>query len=318
LDSVHNAPRILIVGAGALGQVFSSIFEPTSSIAFLVKPAHESRIKNGFVVYQLTRSDAPIAKRVTPPIVLTNAVQAAAISWDQVWLCVHSTAFEQNWLRSLRDNIGSTTIVTVGQGLGDRATLEQQWPKEQIVQVVPSLFAYYAPLAKEVLPEPGVAYWSPPKSALEVSGVQDCALAVVDVLQQGGAAAKYVGAKNNGETVAALTMPFIIMLETCGWSIRALKDNLRGAAKAAREATRIVAIVQKKKAPSLLATSTITSWLALSILPRLAPFNLEDYARVHFAKIGPQTRQMLDAWIKEGSTRELPIKALMALRSRMR
>jgi hypothetical protein len=81
------------------------------------------------------------------------------------------------------------------QGLGDRATLEQQWPKGQIVQVVPSLFAYCAPVAKEVLPEPGVAYWSPPRSVLEVSGVQDCALAVVEALQRAGAAAKYTGTK---------------------------------------------------------------------------------------------------------------------------
>jgi hypothetical protein len=184
--------------------------------------------------------------------------------------------------------------------------------------VVPSLFAYYAPLAKEVLPEPGVAYWSPPRSVLEVSGAQDRALAVVEVLQQAGAAAKYAGTKSTGETVAALTMPFIMMLETCDWSIRALKAHLRGATKAAREAVRIVAKVLEKKETSLLATSTITSWLALSILPRLAPFNLENYARAHFAKIGPQTCQMLDGWIKEGVTRELPIEALMALRSRLR
>ncbi|MFQ6230501.1 ketopantoate reductase family protein [Nocardia sp. NPDC002869] len=159
--------RILVVGDGALGQVFGlRLGLGGAAVNYLVKPGRSGWGGIGRTLYRLRRFGGPVAERLRPEGVHAETPDG---SWDMVWLCVSSPALRGSWLPGLRDAVGDATVVTIGQGLHDREVLERVWPAERIVQVVPSLFAYSAPLTGEV-PAPGIAYWVPPGSALKVLG----------------------------------------------------------------------------------------------------------------------------------------------------
>ena len=55
--------------------------------------------------------------------------------------------------------------------------------------------------------------------------------------------------------------------------------------------------------------------LILLIAPKVTPFNLEAMLRVHFTKVGEQTRIMLQRYIEMGRQQERPHDAVEALLS---
>jgi hypothetical protein len=48
--------------------------------------------------------------------------------------------------------------------------------------------------------------------------------------------------------------------------------------------------------------------------PKLSPIPLEIYLRYHFTKVGGQTRQILDGWIRRCQAHHLPHEHLSTLR----
>ncbi|MFF4624676.1 ketopantoate reductase family protein [Nonomuraea jabiensis] len=297
--------KVLIVGAGALGQVFGLWLAAAGArVSYLVRPGRESW--EGASLYRLRRGRAPVSERIVPYEVISEPRRE---QWDMVWLCVDSPALRGEWTRALRAAAGAATVVTIGQDPGDLSTLARVWPQEQIVQVTPTLLAYQAPLEREV-PAPGVAYWVPPGSAAGVTGAR--APQVVAALQGGGVRAKRVTRAGAGELAAARMIPYIAELEASGWRLPASSTRLRGATASVREAVAVVCAQHGLRAPV-----SVPSWavgLALRVLPWLLPFNLRSYLETHFTKVSAQTRLMLDGWIAEGAARTLPVGHLSALR----
>jgi hypothetical protein len=306
---------ILIVGGGSTGQAFGlALSKGGAAVSYVVRPAQAKAAREGFQLYRLRRLRAPARERLVPDHVLDNVTGLQRTRWAGVWLCVASTALREPWLEDLQNRTGDSTIVSIGQDAGDRATLEALWPAEQIVQVAPAVFAYQAPLVGESFDPPGTAFWVPPGAAVAVSGPEPRARPISRALSSGGMRARQRAA-GGGEMAAALNIPYVALIESKGWSLRAARRELRHAAAAAREATSVVASVHDLRPPRRLATSPFVARLALAAFKRLAPFDLEGYARVQFTKVAPQTRLMLDGWIDEGRARNLPIAHIERLRS---
>lgn len=304
--------RVLVVGDGALGQVFGMrLGFGGASVSYLVKPRRTGWADTGRTLYQLRWLGKPVTQQLRPEEVYDLIPDG---TWDMVWLCVSSTALRGSWLSDLRNAIGGATVVSIGQDLHDRRVLEEFWPAEQIVQVVPSLFAYSAPLAGEV-PAPGIAYWVPIGSTLEVLGAgadRTRSEAAVTVLRAGGLRARLTTRAGAAEGIAALTVPYIAALEVASWSLPTLRSEVGPAAEASAEASAIVAAqtgVRQRRAPKSVVK------MALRLLPVLTPFDLARYLEAHFIKVADQTRLMLDNWIAEGEARELPVTRLRELRS---
>ncbi|MGW3277954.1 hypothetical protein [Nocardia rhamnosiphila] len=303
--------RILVVGDGALGQVFGlRLGLGGAAVSYQVKPGRAGWGGTGRTLYRLRRFGGPVAERLRPEGVHAETPDGP---WDMVWLCVSSTALRGSWLPGLRDAVGDATVVTIGQDLHDREVLERVWPAERIVQVVPSLFAYSAPLTGEV-PAPGIAYWVPPGSALKVLGEPARAEAVASALRAGGLRARRSTRAGTGEHVAALMVPYIAALEAVGWSLPALLSDIEPAVEAGGEASAVVAAQaggRRVRTPKWVARSV------LRLLWVLPPFALGRYLAAHFTKVADQTRLMLDGWIAEGETRALPVTRLRELRNRL-
>jgi hypothetical protein len=302
--------KVLVVGDGALGQVFGlRLAMGGASVSYLVNPGRANWGPDGRTLYRLRRLGKPVAQQLRPHGVHT---EVADDRWDMVWLCVPSTALRGPWLRGLRDAVGTATVVSIGQDLHDRAVLADVWPPEQIVQVMPSVLAYSAPLVAEV-PAPGIAYWMLPGTVTVVSGSADRARAVMVALRAGNMRAWHSGRTGLGELAAALMMPYIAALEVAGWSLSALRAELGPPAEASAEAVAVVAALGTVNPPRLRPPTWLVG-LILRLLPPLVPFDLERYLRVHFTKVGAQTRLMLDGWIAEGESRHLPVARLRELR----
>lgn len=301
--------KVLVVGAGALGEVFGLwLARGGTAVSYLVRPGRDGWADEGRTVYRLRRLGKPVAEALRPEQVRTEATG----DWDAVWLCVSSHALREPWVRELRDRVGSATIVTIGQDAHDKDVLRRVWPEEQIVQVVPSVLAYQAPLTDEV-PAPGVAYWLPPGAGSVLNGPEERARAVVAALRAGGVRAKYAGRTGSGELIAAKTVPYVAALEVADWSLTDLRPGLGSAAAAAHEATTVIAALTGGTPPRA-GTPPWLAGLVLRLLPLLVPFDLRRYLRAHFTKVAPQTRMMLDSWITEGESRDLPVARLKELR----
>ncbi|MEV4115187.1 2-dehydropantoate 2-reductase N-terminal domain-containing protein [Nonomuraea sp. NPDC049695] len=300
--------KVLVVGAGALGQVFGMwLTAGGAQVSYLVKPGRERWAEHGVVLYRLRQWGKPAEQRLVPYEVVT---EPPAGPWDMVWLCVDSTALSGPWTAAVSAAAGSATVVTISQAPQDQAALTRSWPAEQIVRVTPTVLAYQAPLTAEV-PKPGIAYWMPPLSTLEVRGAEPRTRQVIAALRAGGVRARATRRAGGGDISAARMMPFIAALENAGWSAAAA-HHARAAA-AGREAVMIAAAQHGRRAP--LAVPAWAAALALRVLPRLVPFDLARYLEAHFTKVSAQTRLMLDGWIDKGVTLGLPVTHLRALRA---
>jgi 2-dehydropantoate 2-reductase len=278
-----------------------------AQVSYLVKPGRERWAGDGAMLYRLRRWGKPAEQRLFPYEVVT---EPPAGPWDMVWLCVDSTALSGPWTAAVSAAAGSATVVTISQASQDQAVLTSSWPPEQIVRVTPTVFAYQAPLAAEVS-RPGIAYWSPPLSTLEVRGTESRTRQVIAALRAGGARARATRRAGGGDISAARMIPFIAALENAGWSVAAAQYTR--AAAAGREAVTIAAVQHGRRAP--LAVPAWAAALAMRVLPPLVPFDLLRYLETHFTKVSAQTRLMLDGWIDEGAALGLPVTHLRALRA---
>ena len=196
--------RVLIVGAGAVGQVYGlALQRGGAEVAFYVKPQHAEEARAGFALYRLNRGKSPEPIRFDGFGVLTSIPEVRAQPWDQVWLAVSTPALRGSWFDEIAAATGNATVVCLqpgpeGQG---RAT---QAAGNRVVTGIITFIAYQAPLPRETrIPSPGIAFWFPPgpspfagpdsgPNAGPNSGPNSRCRAVVDALIRGGCPAKAV------------------------------------------------------------------------------------------------------------------------------
>ncbi|TNF31110.1 MAG: ketopantoate reductase [Deltaproteobacteria bacterium] len=318
-----DAPRILLVGGGAVGQAYGFHLQRGGArVAFLLKPRHAAAARAGFAVYPL---NTKAGKRREPTRfsgfdVRTDVGEVAAERWDQVWLCLSSTALRAPWFDALCGAIGDATLVSLTPALDDHRYVTARYPAERVVAGMINMISYQAPLPGEVVPEPGVAYYRPGRNPFSGPDAGRVA-AVVAALSAGGWKARRVrDAARAASFGSAMMMPALVALELSGWSLAAVRRSpaLRTAVAASGEAMRVVAAYRGESRPlSRLAMRPCVLRLVTRLAPRVLPLDVETYLRVHFEKVGDQTAFMLERYATLGAERGVPTPALEALRARL-
>lgn len=310
---MSDTPRILIVGAGAVGQVYGAhLARGGAEVGALVRPRYARAATAGFDL-QPAR-DEPW--RWVPTTVFTEPDEIVRQRWDQVWLCVSSPALRGAWLGSLLEAARDATIVSLQPGLDDRALLLERVPEERLVSGLIAYLAWLAPLPGQTGPK-GMAYWFPPFAKSRFSGPEAAVDLAVDTLQRGGCpASRSRDVSRESAQGSAVLLTTIAALEVAGWTFRTWRGHpvSRLGAAAAREALAIAAAYHGARPGPI-------RWLAkrgpLALLSRLAPLAMplpvETYLRVHFTKVGDQTREALRTWIAAGAARGLQTEALTRL-----
>jgi ketopantoate reductase len=318
--------RVLIVGAGAVGQVYGRHMRlGGADVSFLVKEKYAEECRRGFVLYPLNRSRA----RRTEPVrldrcgVVTSAAEAGKETWDTVVLTVASTALrEGTWLDELAANVGGATLVALQPGLRDRGILAARWGEKALVAGMISMISYHAPLPGETrFPEPGMAYWFPPLGPSPFSGPEERLLPVLALLRAGGMPVKrHADVPRANAVPNALMMPLLVTLEAAGWSFQKVRESRELVAlgvRAAREALRLAVRESGAVAPF---STRFFGPLFVRFLTRLAPLvvplDVETYLKVHFTKVGPQTRQFMRMYMELGEKEGQEVGAMKELVAR--
>ena len=155
--------RVLLVGAGAVGQAYGwHLQQAGHEISFFIKPNHRESLAGGVDVHCLSgRSRGH--HRFTRYGLYQVPDELRSQHWDEVWLCMSSTALRGPWLDPLLAAVGEATIVMLQPGLEDLNYLLERVNEDRIVCGLISLVSYLAPLPGEER-EPGITWWFPPLS----------------------------------------------------------------------------------------------------------------------------------------------------------
>ncbi len=313
--------KVLVVGAGAVGQVYAAHLKRSGAhVALFVRPERAEDAKRGVTLYRMRTFRRHMVETFVPDQVVTSFSEVGAEGWDQVWLCVPTTALAEPWAEALLRAVGDATVVSISPGLDLRDRLSALVPPSNVVSGVVGLIAYQGPLPGEPL-DPGIAYMCPPFVKSRFSGHPDRVDPVVAALRRGGCPAKvHADARSALAFSSSAIMPVVVALEGAGWSFDELRHGpwLSLAARASREAMQITE--RRLSAAPPQSAALVRPWivrLALLLAPLVLPFDLEKYMRFHFTKVGDQSRLLMRGYATEASRVGVDDGALRELEARV-
>ncbi|MFZ5628480.1 MAG: ketopantoate reductase family protein [Spirochaetota bacterium] len=317
--------RCLIVGAGAVGQVYGyHLVQGGAAVSYLVKDKYAESARHGFTLYPLNEKDA----RQNPILfdkfsVLTNAQQVAQQSWDYVFLTTSSTALRAGgWYAEIAKAIGNAQVIILTVGIEDLAFVKRYTREEHIITGLITMMSYAAPLPGEELPRPGTAYWFPPLLKFSYSGEKQPTQGIVDLLNKGGMpSARHSNVQLEGALGSALLQTSIYALECAGWSLKKMAQDgelLSVTRKAMIEASFIGARKNNARLPyerKLIPGRALAATMQLT--QKIAPLDVERFFERHYTKVREQSLDMLSTWIRAGSELGIATPGLEALQQRL-
>jgi ketopantoate reductase len=330
--SGSDALAVLVVGAGAVGQVFGQhLARGGARVTFLVRAQRRDEAARGFDLYPLNgfrRGSDPL--HFTQFELISSTRELAARRFDQVYLTLPSPAMQGPWLRELIAATGDATLISLQPDAQDHALIRAAGAQaEALVYGAIALVSYAAPLPGETrFPVPGTAYWLPPLARSLFSGPRDLqgpardrnrarVSEVVAALRRGRLPAmRHPDVERALALPSAIGMTYLTALERAGWSTRTLRasDLQALCTRALRES---VAIVRAGGNPLPHGASIVARPRLLALLlwlgARLAPLPLDRYLQQHFTKVGAQTRLIVARMLAQAEAAGTPAPALAQL-----
>lgn len=318
--------RVLIVGAGAIGQVFGYAFsEGGAEVSFLTRPKYAAAARAGWVLYPMNRGASSRAEpiRFDGFSVLTDQDEALKESWDLVVLAISSVALRNgDWFDRLSKSLGDAHLLSLLSGSDDPAYIVGRVPEERVCWGMLAVISFQAPLPEQDLPEVGVAYWFPWLSALGFSGPEVMTARLMDILAAGGMPVRrtksVVGDVARSGPVLDKT---ILALECAGWSFATLRSDtalLDIAVQAMEESWTLAESLGKgSKSWWMRLLRPFHLRLLLRVAPWVMPFDLERFFAYHYAKVREQQRLHLRTQIRACETEGVSHPAMAELFTRL-
>lgn len=312
--------KILVVGAGAVGQVYAwYLAQAGHNVSFFVKAKYAGALSDGITLYRLGRFRTRQQNFHDFGIVTDPAVMAAQ-SWDQVWLALPSDAVRGEAATKILNSVGRATVISLQPDIEDVDYVRHYVPSEQVVQGLITFISYQSPLPGRSGPE-GMAYYLPPLAPGLFGGEKHRMGAVVAALKVGGMPVKGVPDFAKAAMGApAMLQPLIAALEINNWRLSGfIASATFGVGLAAsREA---LAVAEKHAGADVSQFKPLlNSWVWRLLLPvarQIFPFHLESLLRYHYGKVKTQSLMLLDSYIRLGFQHGLPTPALETLRNKL-
>lgn len=313
--------HVLIVGAGAVGQVYGyHFFQGGARVTFLVKPHHMPKLQKPLKLFRHGLVRRSLKEVAFQDFDLVAEMADIPAEVDQVWLTMASDALGEDWLQSLKAALPEAALVVGLQpGIEDDALLESVFADRTLKGVIGFLaYQYPLPGRKDPKGRKGIAYLLPPSAGGIGPADHTAVQQAVQVLGEGGL--KIAPSDTLGETygrVSALSITHMAALEVADWSFKGLRANANNARelarRAAEEAMAIVDVHQGREVDPRNKTLAKGGPLVATIAPWVAPLPIEEYLKFHFSKVGQQTREMLQTYQRVGRSHNLSISALQEL-----
>ena len=319
--------RILVVGAGAVGQVYGHLAAlGGAEVSVYVRPGRRAEARAGYEIVRVPLFGARRRERFEPVGVLTSAAElAAAPSFDALWCCVATPALEDAWVRALAEASGKATFLSFQPGLGVRERLAAHFAAERLLTRTIPFVAGHSPLPGSRDPREqleGMSVLFPPGAQARLSGASERrVLEQITLLRRGGLdAALSRAAEADGAAGTAVLMPMVACLELADWKLAKLGEPEHASRfrSAAHEALAVTSHETGRDLPPLdLLIQPPLLRLAAVLGPRVMPLDLETYLEVHFSKVGDQTVKVIDDLIGRAVAASLPCGALRDLAARL-
>lgn len=314
--------KILIVGAGAVGQVYALHFARAGyEVHLLLKEKYFAEAQKGYVLYHLNQD-----KKRQRPIVFKNFqchsdwTTVAAAKVDQVWLCMSTTGLAQMDLQPMAGAIGDATVMVLQPSPDQIERVKRTVGDSRVTAGMINMISYHAPLLTETVPQPGVAFWIPPLAPMAVEGDRQRADIIVQMLKQAKIPASYQDnfAKKSAHASAFL-MTALAVLEANDWRFTRFGDDKAGLqTMLAAQQEAYAALSGHYGVPAPLALNCVRAWMIPAILfasRYVAPLDMETYLQAHFSKVRSQTVMLLQSYVQLAQQQQLPFTALSALLS---
>jgi hypothetical protein len=318
--------RVLVVGAGAIGQVFGYAFSRGGAeVSFLMRPKYAEAARSGFALYPMNRWPSARADpiRFEGFSVVTDQAEAMAEGWDLVVLAISSVALRQgDWFDRLADALGGAHLLSLLAGSTDPAYILERVPKERVCWGMLAVISFQAPLPDQDLPEPGIAYWFPWLSSLGFSGPEAMTSRVLMVLRAGGMPVRRTeSVVQDVAQSGPILEKTILALECAGWSFTTLtaqNELLENAVRAMDESwTLAERLGRGGRAWWMRALRPAHLRLILRIAPWIMPFDLEQFFAFHYVKVREQQRLHLRTRIRACDAQGVAHPAMSELLSRL-
>jgi hypothetical protein len=316
--------KVLIVGCGAVGQVFGLALQKAGvELGLYDRPATVYKLKQaleqgGIPLFQVSRSRRrnPIAHRLKNYQVMADVAESQRFKPDQIWFTIPSPVYYSEWFKEFLQKVSSDRVVCFVPE-GGRPEFFPEGGGDRLVFGGTTFMAWQGgPEGGGGRPE-GVNFWLPPMG-IPLVGEEEACHEVKQLLKKAGFQVS-VGKPDSHmqASVTAVMTAFMAGLELSGWSLRAYRKSvwLKHAARGSREAVLSQlpgAGVFTRALLGILCSSTVF-FLAALFLPVLIPFDLEKYLKFHYLKTRHQTLTLLDVFIKDGKRRELPVEKIQVL-----
>jgi len=308
-------PQILIVGAGAVGQVYARfLLKAGARVTFFVKEKYRAELERGLPMYHF-RLRGYRSEHLQGFGIITDPQAVAETAWDQVWLTMASDALRSDLTRQVAAATGDATVVSIQLDLEDTDYLRQLVGTSRLVQGIVNFLSYQSPLPGYQDPPPGVAWHLFPLPG-DFAGPWERLSEVVNLMDLGGFPIRAVESfERAAAPKAALNIPLIAALEMAGWDLGRCMHSpaLALGLKAAQEALAVVAKLYDADGevfPVRMLARPFVVKNAVLALDKVTPYDLQAYLKYHFTKVGAQTRIMLHTYRRKGLALGLPVAAL--------
>ena len=320
--------KVLIVGCGAVGQVFGLHLQNADvEVGFFARPESAEKLiqageDGGLEVFEFRskRKAEPVNHRLSNYQVVTDLVGSQRFNPDQIWFATPSTVFYSNWFKEFLSKVPVNSVVCFAPEGKRQVFLPDGEEEYQLIFGAVTFIAWQRGMENDAPHSTGVNFWLPPFSAIPLVGKEGACGEVADLLEKGGlkAVVRSEGFLRLQAAVTALMTAFVVGYELAGWSMRAYRRSpwLRLAADGAREAVKsqLSEVGILGRALFGFFTNRVAFYISTLLLPSLAPFDLEKYLKFHYRKTREQTVNLLQVFIEDGQRGNLPVGKIQLLR----
>ncbi len=317
--------KILIVGSGAVGQVFGLALR-NAGVELALYDHPETCVKlrqalenGGLRIYQVPASkrQAPVPYLLQDYWVLDDLQQCRKFRPDQVWFTVPSPVYYTGWFREFLQEVPSDRVVCFIPEGGRPEFLPRTDSSDRFVCAGTTFMAWQGDLEGDPT-QAGQVHFFPSPLSIPLVGTRPACQPIKEVLKKAGFRVSISGSGSHMQAAVTAGMTaFVTGLELAGWTLKGFRNSQwhTNSAHAGKEAV----LSQVRNAgliPRLLAgtlSSPIGFYLISLLLPLLFPFDIQKYLKFHYTKTRHQSLALLDLFEQDGLKKRSPVTHLRFL-----
>lgn len=308
--------RVLMVGFGAVGQVFGLFLQKAGvELGCHDRPTATKKLKqaleqDGLSLFQVqSRGKPPIAHRLDNFQVLADITECQRFKPDLIWFTVPSPVYYSEWFRDFLQQVPAEHVACFTPE-GRRAEFFRPGAGRDVVFGGVTFMAWQGDLDGGGGKANAVNFWLPPLG-IPLLGTEKSCSTVKQVLQKAGFKVMLGEADSSQQaSTTAVMTAYVAGLELAGWRLGQFRKSpwLARSARAAREMA-LGQVVQPRFFTRLslgILCSPTVFFLIACLLPVLIPFDIEKYLKFHYTKTRDQTLALLEVFSRDAEKRGVP------------